>query len=46
MVVLGEWASYVVVNEVYIVEALHEDMYVVVNILVSQIVCSSALRVF
>lgn len=50
MVVLGEWASYVIVNEIYIVEAICVDMYAVVNIWVlataSQIVYSSTLRIF
>ena len=46
MVVLGECVSYVLVNEVYIVETRYEDMYVVVNILGSQIVYNLALRIF
>ena len=33
MVVLGGWASYVVVDQLYIVKAIRENVYVVVNIL-------------
>ena len=33
MIVLGGWESYVVVNEVDAIEAICEDMYVMINFL-------------